>query len=192
MFSILSNYDILLHWFFKLPKSLYEWCTTFLKSSHDSPSSFRKCSCRSEFNRTSRTVRHGGGIVKLLLRCLQSIQCQYYLVFGVVKTVPFCNLSRDCNTSPTFHFSPSLFSHISASPKNVFATFSLRLKRLNNMANGHRYIYIYILHLLSLRSSLITYTACARACFALIRFPFHLLRVQSREFLSQYNSTTNI
>lgn len=27
--------------------------------------------------------------VKLLLKCLQSIQCQYYLVFGVVyKTVP--------------------------------------------------------------------------------------------------------
>lgn len=58
-------------------------------------------------------------------------------------------------------------------PKNVFATFSSRLKRLNNnMANGHRYIYIYILHLLSLRSFLITYTACARACFTLIRFPF--------------------
>lgn len=42
-----------------------------------------------------RAARHGGG-VKLLLRCLQSIQCQYYLVFGVVKTVPLCSLSRDC------------------------------------------------------------------------------------------------
>lgn len=40
-----------------------------------------------------RTIRHGGG-VKLLLRCLQSIQCQYYLVFGVVKTVPLQSFAR--------------------------------------------------------------------------------------------------
>lgn len=46
-----------------------------------------------------RAARHGGG-VKLLLRCLQSIQCQYYLVFGVVKTVPLCSLSRDCASRP--------------------------------------------------------------------------------------------
>lgn len=38
-------------------------------------------------------VRHGGG-VKLLLKCLQSIQCQYYLVFGVVKTVPLQSFAR--------------------------------------------------------------------------------------------------
>lgn len=45
-------------------------------------------------NRTvRRAARHGGG-VKLLLRCLQSIQCQYYLVFGVVKTVPLQSFAR--------------------------------------------------------------------------------------------------
>lgn len=41
-----------------------------------------------------RAARHGGGGVKLLLRCLQSIQCQYYLVFGVVKTVPLQSFAR--------------------------------------------------------------------------------------------------
>jgi len=34
------------------------------------------------------------GGIKLLLRCLQSIQCQYYLVFGVVKTVPLQSFAR--------------------------------------------------------------------------------------------------
>lgn len=52
-----------------------------------------------------RAARHGGG-VKLLLRCLQSIQCQYYLVFGVVKTVPLCSLSRDCASRSV----PALFT----------------------------------------------------------------------------------
>lgn len=40
-----------------------------------------------------RRVWHGGS-VKLLLKCLQSIQCQYYLVFGVVKTVPLQSFAR--------------------------------------------------------------------------------------------------
>lgn len=57
-----------------------------------------------------RAARHGGG-VKLLLRCLQSIQCQYYLVFGVVKTVPLCSLSRDCasRSIPALSLCHSLF-----------------------------------------------------------------------------------
>lgn len=70
-------------------------------------------------SQTGRAVRHGSGVVKLLLRCLQSIQCQYYLVFGVVKTVPLCNLSQDCDASRTFHFSPPLYSP-PLSPKKCF------------------------------------------------------------------------
>lgn len=50
-----------------------------------------------------RMVQHGGG-VKLLLRCLQSIQCQYYLVFGVVKTVPLQSFARlRASLVPSFH-----------------------------------------------------------------------------------------
>lgn len=109
-------------------------------------------------------LRHGGG-VKLLLRCLQSIQCQYYLVFGVVKTV-LCSLSRD-------YASRSVLLPLPLSPlrrpgshsiASFFRECAFATQRLNNdMANGHR--YIYILHLLSLRSSLIVYLhgACARA-----------------------------
>lgn len=122
-----------------------------------------------------RAARHGGG-VKLLLRCLQSIQCQYYLVFGVVKTVPLCSLSRDCasRSVPALSLCRSLCLSLSISfcPSSPLRHFHHRLpfapssplaiQRLNNnMANGHR--YIYILHLLSLRSSLITYTARSHA-----------------------------
>lgn len=122
-----------------------------------------------------RAARHGGG-VKLLLRCLQSIQCQYYLVFGVVKTVPLCSLSRDCasRSVPALSLCRSLCLSLSLSlsaPRHRFVIFiivfihsssPLAIQRLNNnMANGHR--YIYILHLLSLRSSLITYTTRSHA-----------------------------
>jgi len=106
------------------------------------------------FSRTEqdRTGRHGGG-VKLLLRCLQSIQCQYYLVFGVVKTVPLQSFAR-LRASPASSPPPLLSLLQKMPPRHFFP----RFKRLNNnMANGHRYIYIYILHLLSLRSFLITY-----------------------------------
>lgn len=121
-----------------------------------------------------RAARHGGG-VKLLLRCLQSIQCQYYLVFGVVKTVPLCSLSRDCasRSVPALStLSLSLSLSLSFCPSSPLRHFHHRLHSLiitplaiqrlnNNMANGHR--YIYILHLLSLRSSLITYTTRSHA-----------------------------
>lgn len=120
-----------------------------------------------------RAARHGGG-VKLLLRCLQSIQCQYYLVFGVVKTVPLCSLSRDCASRSvpalstlSLSLSLSLFLPlVTASSFSSSSSFThhhpLAIQRLNNnMANGHR--YIYILHLLSLRSSLITYTTRSHA-----------------------------
>lgn len=123
-----------------------------------------------------RAARHGGG-VKLLLRCLQSIQCQYYLVFGVVKTVPLCSLSRDCasRSVPALSLCRSLCLSLSlylflplvtASSFSSSSSFThhhpLAIQRLNNnMANGHR--YIYILHLLSLRSSLITYTTRSHA-----------------------------
>lgn len=45
------------------------------------------------------TVRYG---VKLLLKCLQSIQCQYYLVFGVVKTVPLQSFKNCMSRSVYF------------------------------------------------------------------------------------------
>lgn len=100
-----------------------------------------------------RTIRHGGG-VKLLLRCLQSIQCQYYLVFGVVKIVPLQSFAR-LRAFPI----PFLHPFHRRSPRNTIAAFlSSATQTAQHMANGHT----YILHLLSLRSSLIIYIACAR------------------------------
>lgn len=116
-----------------------------------------------------RRVWHGGS-VKLLLKCLQSIQCQYYLVFGVVKTVPLQSFAR-LRAFPLFRpFTPFIAALLQKNKRLDGIFFFLRPKRLNNnMANGHR--YIYILHLLSLRSSLITYIARARARFTLCGSP---------------------
>lgn len=78
-----------------------------------------------------RAARHGGG-VKLLLRCLQSIQCQYYLVFGVVKTVPLCSLSRDCasRSVPALSLCHSLCLSLSFCPSSPPHHFHHRLHSL--------------------------------------------------------------
>lgn len=111
-----------------------------------------------------RTIRHGGG-VKLLLRCLQSIQCQYYLVFGVVKTVPLQSFARLRASVP-----PPLLSSLSQkSRRGIFFFFC---DPNGSTTTWRTVIDTYILHLLSLRSSLIIYIARARARFTLIRLVF--------------------
>jgi len=98
------------------------------------------------------------GGIKLLLRCLQSIQCQYYLVFGVVKTVPLQSFAR-----LRFPFRPSTpiitasFLALRSKMSSV-ATFATQ----NGSTTSRTVIDTYILHLLSLRSFLIIYTACVR------------------------------
>lgn len=109
-----------------------------------------------------RTVRHGGG-VKLLLRCLQSIQCQYYLVFGVVKTVPLQSFAR-------LRFPRSVPLSLLTSLPQKMPRHSFRDP--NGSTTWRTVIDTYILHLLSLRSSLIIYNACARARFTRIRLFF--------------------
>lgn len=112
-----------------------------------------------------RTVRHGGG-VKLLLKCLQSIQCQYYLVFGVVKTVPLQSFARLRASSPV----PSLPSFNIVAPENALAAFSRpRLKRLNNIANGHRYTNIYCIYSVYVVSLLFIICSCARTFHFVVR-----------------------
>lgn len=109
-------------------------------SYHTSSSVFREYSSKNGVSQTNRTVRHDGGVVKLLLRCLQSIQCQYYLVFGVVKTVPLCNLSRDCDASL-----PSLFSSPRLQKKcfrNILFT-SQTAQQHGERSSIHIYIDIY-------------------------------------------------
>lgn len=64
----------------------------FLQVIFNSPNSSHEYLSKNEINQTGQAVRHGGGVVKLLLKCLQSIQCQYYLVFGVVTVPLFRNL----------------------------------------------------------------------------------------------------
>lgn len=111
-----------------------------------------------------RTIRHGGG-VKLLLRCLQSIQCQYYLVFGVVKTVPLQSFARLRASVPSTPF-------IVALPKEPPRHFFFFCDPNGSTTTWRTVIDTYILHLLSLRSSLIIYIARARARFTLIRLVF--------------------
>lgn len=103
-----------------------------------------------------RAARHGGG-VKLLLRCLQSIQCQYYLVFGVVKTVPLCSLSRDCASR-----SPSLPSHFVA----LFVSLSLSAPRhrassfSSSSSFTHHHLWRYNGSTTTWRTVIDTYTYC--------------------------------
>lgn len=113
-----------------------------------------------------RTVRHGGG-VKLLLRCLQSIQCQYYLVFGVVKTVPLQSFARLRALSPFPTLHPFFLSSLlpKMPPRHFF-------RDPNGSTTWRTVIDTYILHLLSLRSFLIIYIARARARFTLVRLLF--------------------
>lgn len=113
-----------------------------------------------------RTIRHGGG-VKLLLRCLQSIQCQYYLVFGVVKTVPLQSFARLRASVP-----PPLLSSLSQKSRRGIFFFC---DPNGSTTTWRTVIDTYILHLLSLRSFLIIYIARARARFTLIRLVFFTL-----------------
>lgn len=68
------------------------------------------------------TAWHG---VKLLLKCLQSIQCQYYLVFGVVKIVPLQSFKKIACPVPKIFRStyPSAFQ---SSPKNLTPSYYTR------------------------------------------------------------------
>lgn len=111
-----------------------------------------------------------GGSVKLLLRCLQSIQCQYYLVFGVVKTVPMQSFAR-LRAFPLFRpFTPFIAALLQKT--NASMAFFFFFATQTAQQHGERSsIHIYILHLLSLRSSLITYIARARARFTLCGSP---------------------
>lgn len=120
-----------------------DWCSP----------SFSRCSTGTSekriVDRTDETVWHGGG-VKLLLKCLQSIQCQYYLVFGVVKTVPVQSFAR-------MRYPFCLLISFCYIPAPNY------LRNKNGPTTTWRTVIdTYILHLLSLRSFLITYTARAR------------------------------
>lgn len=109
------------------------------------------------FDRTDGTIWHGGGGVKLLLRCLQSIQCQYYLVFGVVKTVPVQSFAR----MREFILPPYLFL-LFPCPKYLHDTNG------PTTTTWRTVIDTYILHLLSLRSfPYYLHCACMRARLAL-------------------------
>lgn len=102
-----------------------------------------------------RAARHGGG-VKLLLRCLQSIQCQYYLVFGVVKTVPLCSLSRDCasRSVPALSLCRSLCLSLSFCPSSPLRHFHHRL------SFTHHHPWRYNGSTTTWRTVIDTYTYC--------------------------------
>lgn len=117
-------------------------------------------------------LRYDGG-VKLLLRCLQSIQCQYYLVFGVVKTVPLQSFARlrvpyRPTYLPTYPLSPSLMTtYIPKYPKNV--TFP---SRHNGSTTTWRTVidrYTYCIYSVYVVPSLLRTRARARARLSLVR-----------------------
>lgn len=95
-----------------------------------------------EVNSTEQdmTIRHGGG-VKLLLRCLQSIQCQYYLVFGVVKTVPLQSFAR-LRASPV----PSLHPFYRRSPGNASAALPSATQTAQQQHGERSSIHIYCIY----------------------------------------------
>lgn len=90
-----------------------------------------------------RRVWHGGS-VKLLLKCLQSIQCQYYLVFGVVKTVPLQSFAR-LRAFPLFRpFTPFIAALLQKNKRldGIFFFFATQTAQQQHGERSSIHIYI--------------------------------------------------